>query len=939
VPENDRRTLHQLQSELDDLKRELSEIQSGRVAATRVPPVREALISPQEQAEQMRLVGLSLSGGGIRSATFNLGVVQALADGDLLRQVDYLSAVSGGSYIASWLAAWAKRQTDGILRVQRWLSPFRSPNPDAEEVRPIRFLRRYSNYLAPRKGLFSADTLTMFTVWLRNTVLNQLVIVLLLAAILLVPRLLYVWMRIQPGVHWLPLSGILLVLVSVLIGVHLSQFENGNLGPRDTRIEHRFGQSYVQWFIVLPLVAIAFAVARSMYWIGAHSQDPGNLFVGTFQLVWGTGVVLFVGIFAANISGRLARCFFLHDQNPSKARLVIASMMLTLTAAACAVIGAELVYAAIQILDFDLPVRAGRMLVFGVPCILVAFGIVAMAEIGLLGINFPDERREWWARLAAWVTIYISGIIAVMAFSIYAPWWMSQLTTKHKTIAAAIWSGWTALGTIVGKSGATPAKGDTSGGIRWLNLLATSAPTVFVAGLLVLISWTTNYFLLWQSGHLNLASPANVGDYWRMIEIPWQLTAQWLLIASAAALFLGWRIDVNDFSMHHFYRNRLMRCYLGATREWKNRHPNPFTGFDSTDDLKMAHLTVEHAPDTGGELHPYVGPYLIVNTALNLVSGKELAWQERKAESFSFTPLFCGYEYLDPDEPAMNAGLMPDDTVQDTIWTNVGYRPTNMYAYPKGGVGLATTVGISGAAANPNMGYHSSRALAFLMTLFNARLGWWIGNTRHDSMWRRWSPPLGLVYLLSELTGNSSDQSPFVNLSDGGHFENLGIYELVRRRCKFIVACDAEEDGQFTFGGLGNVVRKCRTDFGVDIVLDIEKIRTVKISNEHKAHWVIGDVIYPNGFRGELLYIKSSLTGDEPVDVREYSWRAVKFPHQSTADQFFNESQFESYRALGWHIMRSIPAFIDADDFQDLFRSAKTNSGQSTVAPTSPTSA
>src|SRR5262245_58026800 len=114
-------------------------------------------------------MGLAFSGGGIRSATFNLGVLQALADLRLLPRVDYLSTVSGGGYIGSWFVSWAKRLERGVRAVQERLSPLSSPDPNAPATRPIRFLREYSSYLTPRAGLLSADTWTLAGIWFRNT--------------------------------------------------------------------------------------------------------------------------------------------------------------------------------------------------------------------------------------------------------------------------------------------------------------------------------------------------------------------------------------------------------------------------------------------------------------------------------------------------------------------------------------------------------------------------------------------------------------------------------------------------------------------------------------------------------------------------------------------------------------------------------------------------
>jgi len=132
---------------------------------------------------------------------------------------------------------------------------------------------------------------------------------------------------------------------------------------------------------------------------------------------------------------------------------------------------------------------------------------------------------------------------------------------------------------------------------------------------------------------------------------------------------------------------------------------------------------------------------------------------------------------------------------------------------------------ISGAAVNPNMGSFSTSAAAFLLTAFNVRLGWWIGNPRHNGRWNQSSPKTGIFYLLAELTGSTNDERGFVNLSDGGHFENLGIYELVRRRCKYIIACDGSQDSEFAFEDLGNAIRKCDADFGAEIEIDLSQIR------------------------------------------------------------------------------------------------------------------
>ena len=204
------------------------------------------------------------------------------------------------------------------------------------------------------------------------------------------------------------------------------------------------------------------------------------------------------------------------------------------------------------------------------------------------------------------------------------------------------------------------------------------------------------------------------------------------------------------------------------------------------------------------------------------------------------------------------------------------------------------------------MGYHSSGPIAFLLTLFNVRLGWWVRNPKKDGHSGRRSRPVRFPYLVSELFGQTTADSQYVYLSDGGHFENLGIYELVRRRCKYIVCCDAGADPQIGFEDLGNAIRKIRTDLGVSIEIDLDMIRPEAGQRHSRWHQAIGVIRYDQVDAeesvGMLVYIKASLTGDESGDVLEYASQHISFPHDPTADQFFSESQFEAYRKLGEHV-------------------------------------
>jgi hypothetical protein len=282
-------------------------------------------------------------------------------------------------------------------------------------------------------------------------------------------------------------------------------------------------------------------------------------------------------------------------------------------------------------------------------------------------------------------------------------------------------------------------------------------------------------------------------------------------------------------------------------------------------------------------------PMHVVNVALNLVSGENLAWQERKAESFTMSPMHCGSFRL-------------------------GYRDSSRYAGDSG-ISLGTAMTISGAAVSPNMGYHSSPALAFLMTLFNVRLGWWLGNPgpHGASSWRKEGPQPALASLKAEATGDTNDCFSYVYLSDGGHFENLGLYEMVLRRRHYIIVSDAGCDPQFAFDDLGNAIRKIRMDLGVPI--DIDKMCLYPRDHQEKddeagKYCALGTIRYSavdRGARdGHLLYIKPAVYMSEPKDVFNYAESNPAFPHETTGDQWFSESQFESYRMLGSYIIDQI---------------------------------
>ncbi|HEY4907259.1 MAG TPA: hypothetical protein VIH74_07390 [Candidatus Acidoferrum sp.] len=876
--------------------------------------------------------GLAFSGGGIRSATFNLGILQGLAQAKLLPQMKYISTVSGGGYIGAWLVSWIKRAPKGLTEVQQKLGDYenhRDHDGGVAEPRQVNFLRDYSNYMTPRKGLVGADTWTGIATYQRNVLLNQCILVPVLGALVLLPWLLgttAIWLQplgdLSYGVSMVVVVAFFFLLLALLSASRYSarssittpvSHSKGHSASTDN--EQGASQTRVIALVAVPLFLSAiFAGLAFWLWPAAQKQPfwrwalVGSLVYGICHLV---GAPLRIGVFHS--AGQRIKA------TPAQ---IIGIPLTALFAGAVGGLFLRICHQEISQWNSWGSSAGGawHVIAWGPPILVVSFLLVGTLHIGLLKLIIGPEEQEWWGRLGGLLLLGVLAWVAIFGLAIFAPWIAERESVWVRTKVGLLigWVGTTIFGLLSGKSEHTsggagaqvannPAKSSTA-----MEVVAAVAPYVFILGMLILLSLGVHALVIWRAGEA-----ATLEGYWNNVcWIPpeWPLVTMLVLAGIAAAL--AWRVDVNIFSMNLLYRNRLIRCYLGASRNIGERQPNRFTGFDSTDDLLLTEFDGTKTHTEHPELPAYKGPYPLICAALNVTHGERLAWQERKAESFVFTPKFCGYEY-----PEMK--YEPDPPPKGT------YRTTDEYAYPKnshsalhlkaGGVHLGTAVSISGAAASPNMGYHTSPPLAFLMTVFDVRLGWWLPNPRYENKElsgdrTEGGPQWSLLYLLKELLASTTDQSKYVYLSDGGHFENLAIYELVRRRCKYIIASDADADDGMTFGDLGNAIRKCRSDFGVEITIDPTPVQ-LPLSGFAQAHGVIGKIRYPStasevGFEGEILYIKPTITPGTPRDVLAYRAGHREFPDQSTADQWFDESQFESYRRLGFHSMQTLTGML-----------------------------
>lgn len=860
---------------------------------------------PFKKGKQMNLNALAFSGGGIRSATFNLGILQGLAKKNLIGKFDYLSTVSGGGYIGSWLAAWIKR--DGsVVKVTNRLNPDKSPDPLGEELKPIRWLRMFSNYFAPNASIMSVDSWTVGITWLRNTLLNQVIIFLLLLSLLFTGNLLYEiwskdirWPDNVSSLHVFGWSSLLLIPASLLAGLGMHAYNSESFRWITIRRE----QASIIGILVLIIGFIA-AYLFSAWIFSRCLNNSSTLYLyysntSKIKELLPAALVTFIALSIVAVLGG----YIDYIKNSGKSWLS-ACFSLMATAFIAAGVGL-LCLALVWILDekiesltqFDLLTRHYLQFVLGVPLALEVFSVTVVSRMALLGRYFPDERREWWGRIGAFTHRLSFLWILVSASALLGQEFMKFIFTQWRAAGIAATGGWVALvGSTVKAAfnSKTSGKDDSDRLIsKFLNILGLAGPYLFAVGLLVLLPGLIQPLLTVENDFFeNLQAGIPVKEIQILCLI---------LLSAAASYFLARQVGVNEFSMHHFYRNRLVRAFLGATRRSTDRQKtsNPFTGFDMLDDEKLYKMKNEFG---------YYGPYLILNTALNASQVIELDRQDRKAESFIFSPLYCGFDF----------SVEKASADVKTKSYDYAYRETKNYAYDDGGPNIGTAMAISGAAINPNQGYHSSAATAFLLTVFNVQMGRWIGNPR-KSTWQCSDPKFGLGYIINNLAGKTNTRNDFIALSDGGHFDNMGLYEMIRRKCTNIILCDAEQDDKFTCEGFANAIRRCRIDFGADIDIDITRIINRSDGRFSKAHYALGDITYAGDTKpsGKLLYIKSSIIGDEPVDVHEYAVKNTTFPHQTTADQFFDEEQFESYRKLGLYIADK--TFADTDVFEKLW--------------------
>jgi hypothetical protein len=690
--------------------------------------------------------------------------------------------------------------------------------------------------------------------------LNWLVLVPMLMAPLMLPRLILA-LGLLKDTHQFTMPPALGYALAILGGFLFATaiFNTMRYLPGVGGQEHT-ERKFLAWCLA-PMILAALTSMIYDSWFDPGSTDLGPPPRYVYTLIWITG---------SCAAGWLAYVVFCVKGLAARFRALSSPLSLAIVLTGVSTASAEWLLVA----KSDQIQHWSTYITIGPPALLLAFMFAGSLYVGLTSRALGDEDREWLARGAAWTLLFVVAWTGICGLVLIVPRWIFSLGAwlESSIAAAGGLAGWVcALSGFGSRSvpGDDPNQAKPSIKAKLLDLAAKLAAPVFVVVFLAGLSILTNWMM--AAAHLidvDWTHHEDVLDFTRA-----EYTAGMALVFMAATWIAAHYININKFSLHAMYRSRLIRAYLGAS----NSHAtaDEFIGFTQTDNIQMATLT------------PTLKPFHVVNITLNLVGGKRLAWQQRKAESFTVSALHSG-----------SAGL--------------GYRSSGEYGGPAG-ISLGTAITISGAAASPSMGYHSSGVIGFIMTLFNARLGAWLGNpgAAGKHTWRKEGPSSAVGSLVKEAFGLTNDTSAYVYLSDGGHFENLGLYEMVRRGCKRIVVLDSGCDPAFIYEDLGNALRKIRIDMGISIDFEDAMLRPLR---EKKKRCAIAKIRYVPGKPAEdgtLIYIKPMVIDNEPPDVATYHASHKDFPHQGTGDQWYDESQTESYRMLGLFTLREMCAGWD----------------------------
>ena len=516
--------------------------------------------------------------------------------------------------------------------------------------------------------------------------------------------------------------------------------------------------------------------------------------------------------------------------------------------------------------------------------------LMVAAAMLLLGVVVPlvvwaGARLLWWledsARLSA-ATVAVSGAAGTVTLA-YLGSLLSILWRSRKRIGE--------VRRMFGAKSQLQQRVPTAWFQRivvWLVLLGLATAYAVLFGVVVHTATQPGFFTLDVAGW---------GPQW--------ITGSACLGLLVVALF----VDQTWMSLQPFYRRRLASAF--AVRRVGGR--------DQADRAVAAARPYDWANENtmlsryGRRPEANDFPQVIFSAAANL-SGSNRTPPGRRAVSFSLSHDWIG---------GPQVGYIRSDALEEVLggqWRNLSLDLT-----------VQNAVAVSGAAFASAMGAKST-AFQILFALSNARLGTWLPNP--GWLWARtvqqkpddWLGPRlprirRLTYFLREVAGVYPDRDRFLLVTDGGHYDNLGLVELLRHRCRTVFCIDSSGDAPPLAGALSEAITLAREELDVVISLDrprdlvpgggppLDPASPLATLNARLSQScvVTGTVSYPAqgsepAFEGQIVIAKTTLTGQLPYELLAYAVSNPVFPHDSTGDQWFDHGQFNAYHALGRHL-------------------------------------
>ncbi len=873
-----------------------------------IPPITKSASAELVDQEPKNLVGLAFSGGGIRSATFSLGVLQALAKKDLLRHADYLSTVSGGAFTGSFLGRLFMRPRvtkacDPVGRVQDILQDCGSG--------PLRWLRVQANYLFASG---TDDWLIMLGIFFRNILTIHLVIAALLLAIF--GTLAGIGPRLNVALKLAPAETVAEVKAQKLADA------TGDKSPlggkrRDARKQSAAKQA-LQPSATAPQPEFAKAAEAMRFglpdWITPSAW--WWLPVAAFGLVI---VPMKFGYWLAPKN----RSYRPHPPHP------LAAWVILLAGASA---------------GLALP-GYGRWAGGALIILALAWLWQELARRGLAENNISQCRTEGttvrnrlsrgvgealviFAILLLWVVLdTLAGSIASRR---HLPEMITALVALSPTLH--LLRSWAEKLLPKGK------------GASSLTLMKMAA--VIIA--LVLI------FLVDVIAH-SLFATGESASAWCAIVFAWLFS-----------LTIGRAFDfLNLTSLQGTYAARIVRTFLGASNEARTVGTTNIAADVSISDPKDDLPHADYRPEEqGGPLHLIS---VCVNETVDHASQREIREAKGLLMTIGSFGVSVGRRYfarwtqpgdklpcwlrrrrwlegLDGEEgapPALEAIRLNSDPNTFHPLARQDNSPAVVQSLT-----LGDWTAISGAAFSTGLGRASNPLQALFLGLVNLRLGFWwhsgiLPNERPGrfpgNLWRRMKEWPGKCFrmhqlLLREWRARFDGPSmEFWNLTDGGHIDDSAVYELIRRKLAFIICTDASRDLGYSFEDAATLVRNARVDFDAEIewvspeeltrttlpalVADWVNVAELGLLKDIKGnmsgggpgtkHGAIARITYARETDetrkvGWLLLIKASLTGCEALDVTQFAAADAEFPQDSTGDQIYDDAQWESYRQLGY---------------------------------------